>query len=127
MDDMESKMNAILSDPDMMQKIMSMAQSLGQSSPAPDHQESTPTIAKEPQMQLPASFPDIDISMIQRLSGFAKQTGVDKNQQTLLRALGPYLSHERVNKLEKAMRAAKMANLASTFLNSQMFQSFLGR
>jgi len=92
----------------MMGKIMSMAQSLGLSDQAPPREEA----------QSAGSFPEIDLSMLQKLSGYAKQSGIDKNQQTLLQSLRPYLSRQRIYKLEKAMRAAKMANMASAFLSS---------
>lgn len=108
MDEMESKLGAILSNPDMMQKIMSIAQTFH----TPD---ATPK--SDPPQQQTAGFPDVDISTIQRIASFAKQSGIDKNQQSLLRALGPYLSAPRISKLERAMRAAKMANMASAFLS----------
>lgn len=107
MDGIEAQMGAILNDPDMMQKIMSMAQSLRGAEPPP-----------QPEAPPPASFsmPDIDPSMLQKLSGIAMNSGIDKNQRNLLQALSPYLSGQRISKLEKAMRAAKMAQLASSFL-----------
>jgi len=104
MDGMEEKLNAILGNPQMMQQIMSMAQAMGQ----------TETPQNEPPQQNNA--PGLDIAMIQKLSGIAKQSSIDKNQQNLLRALSPYLSRERIVKLEKAMRAAKIAGIASTAL-----------
>lgn len=126
MDDMQAKMGAILNNPEMMQKIMAMAQSLNQSSG--EKQEEKPPQNDPPSQQVGGfNMPDIDISMLQKLSGFAKQTGVDKNQQTLLKALNPYLSRQRIVKLEKAMRAAKMATAASAVLGSQGLQSLLGR
>lgn len=109
---LEEKLGAILSNPEMMQKIQAMAQSLGQSD------SSAPS---EPQK------PDIDFSALQKLSGLAGQTGIDKNQQTLLCALTPYLSQNRISKLENAMRAAKMARLASSFLGNGGLQLFSGR
>lgn len=127
MDDMEAKMGAILSNPEMMQKIMAMAQTLNQSGPSPK-QEDPPKPREEPSQQGPdISLPNIDLSMLQKLSGLTKQSGIDKNQQSLLRALGPYLSRNRISKLEKAMRAARMASMASSFLGSQGLQSILGR
>lgn len=106
-ENMQNQMNAILNDPAMMQKIMSMAQALQPNEPAQAPKEQTsPT----------ASFPDIDLSMVQKLSGLAGKSNIDSNQRSLLTALTPYLSRERVQKLERAMRAAKMANLASAFL-----------
>ena len=102
MDDLESKLGAIMNDPDMMQKIMSLAQNLGQSSPQPE--------------PAPTPFPDIDISMLQKLSGFAGKSNIDANQRNLLHALGPYLNSNRLNRLERAMRAAKMAGMATSLL-----------
>lgn len=121
MDDMQSQMNAILGNPEMMQKIMAMAQSLGQSQPS--KQDNAP-----PKQEAAGfSVPDIDISMLQKLSGLAGQSNIDSNQRTLLKALIPYLSGERISKLEKAMRAAKMANMASAFLGKSGFQLNPGR
>ena len=110
MDDMQSQMNAILQNPEMMEKISALAQSLG-SAPVDAPKPTEPT----------SSFPDIDIGMLQKLSGFASQSSIDGNQQNLLRALGPYLKGDRIHRLEKAMRAAKMARLASGFLGSTNF------
>ena len=109
---LEEKLGAILSNPEMMQKIQAIAQSLGQTS------SSTPSESQKP---------DIDLSALQKLSGLAGQTGIDKNQQTLLCALAPYLSQSRISKLENAMRAAKMARLASGFLGNGGLQLFSGR
>ncbi len=117
MEGMEEKLGAILSDPKMMQQIMSMAQALGQSEP----QEAPP-----PAPALPA-LPEIDTGMLQKLSGLTRQSGIDGNQKALLNALCPYLSQDRVSKLERAMRAAKIAKLASTFLNAGGLQLITGR
>jgi hypothetical protein len=63
-------------------------------------------------------MPEIDLGMLQKISGLAGQSGIDKDQRSLLHALSPYLSQERINKLEKAMRAAKMARMATALMNS---------
>lgn len=130
MSDLEAKMGTILNDPEMMQKIMALAQTLNQSDSTP--KQDAPPPKPEPSttsVQENAGFPlqGLDLSMIQKLSGFAKQSGIDKNQQALLRALNPYLSRERITKLEKAMRAAKMATMASSILGTTGLQSLLGR
>jgi len=67
----------------------------------------------------PAEAPEPDLGMIRKVAGMASSTGVDPNQRALLRALSPYVSRDRVGKLEKAMRAAKMAAFASTLLQSR--------
>ena len=115
MAEMEDKLNSILSDPNMMQKIMAMAQSLDSGGP------------QEGAARQESAFPDIDPAMVQRLTGLAKQSGIDRREQSLLRALGGYLSAERVNRLEKAMRAAKMAKIATSVLNIRGSTNLQGR
>ena len=105
MDDLQTRMGAILNDPEMMEKISAMAQSLS----------ATQEPAPEPTQQ-PPELPNIDIGLLQKLAGIAGQTGIDHNQKNLLHALNPYLSSERIHKLERAMRAASMAKLAAVFL-----------
>ena len=113
MDDMEQKINAILGNPQMMSQLMSMAQSLSGS------QQEAPSAEPAAPAPKPASLPaGIDLNMMQKVAGIAQRTGIDRNQQQLLKALSPYLCKERITKLEKAMRAAKIAGLATSFLGS---------
>ena len=119
MDDMESRLGAILGNPDMMAQIMSMAQKLGggNSAPAPP---------PPPQLTMP-SLPDgLDMGMLMKLAGMANSANVDKDQRALLLALRPYLTGDRIGKLEKAMRAAKLAGVASSILGSGILTQ-LGR
>ena len=106
MSEIEDKLNSVLNNPQMMQQIMAMAQSMGTQ---PKKEDSA--TKSEP-------MPEIDLGMLQKLSGLAGQSNIDKNQRSLLHALGPYLSRERIGKLEKAMRAAKVARMAGTLINS---------
>jgi hypothetical protein len=85
---------------------MTMAQNLNLSPPG----QETAQIPRE------EAAPQIDLGMLKQLSGFARQGNIDSNQRTLLKALGPYLSRERIGKLEKAMRAAKVAQMTSGLL-----------
>ena len=101
MDAMEEKLGTILGNPQLMQQIMSMAQPLGQQAPPPQPE--------------PVAGPDP--AMLQNIMNLSTQTSIDSNQQALLTALNPYLPHHRLNKLERAMRAAKLAKVASTFLS----------
>ena len=117
MDSMEEKLGAILSNPQMMQQIMSLASSLGSS------EQSKP---EPPPPQAP-ELPNLDIGMLQKLSGLAGRTAVDQNQQTLLHALSPYLSRDRINRLERAMRAAKTARIATDLLGSGGLSFLTGR
>jgi hypothetical protein len=114
MDDMENKLGAILGNPEMMQKIMALAQNFNQ--PESNQEKSKPDSPKQEADAF--SMPDLDFTTIQKLTGLAQSSSIDKNQQSLLRALRPYLSNQRINKLERAMRAAKMAGVATKFLGS---------
>jgi len=96
MEDLENKLNAVLENPQMMDKIMELAKSLGS--------------------EQPSALPQVDLQLVQKLSGLAGQTNIDANQRNLLSALSPYLNASRISRLERAMRAARMAHLASTFL-----------
>ena len=104
MSSLEETLSQVLANPQMMQQIMSLAQSLGQQEPPPPPSPSPP----------PPILPDG--ATVQKLAGLAGMGSVDKDQQALLRALGPYISRERRGKLERAMRAAKMAAAASEML-----------
>lgn len=115
MDQLEDKLGAILGNPQLMDQIMSMAQNLGSQDPPPAAHSPSP-----PKMEL-------DSAMLRTLSGLAAQSGVDKNQQALLTALHPYLSRHKLEKLEKAMRAAKIARAASGFLGQGGLSLLTGR
>lgn len=106
MSSLEETLSQVLANPQMMQQIMTLAQSLGQQEPPP----SPPPPSPSPPPALP------DGATVQKLAGLAGMGSVDKDQQALLRALGPYISRERREKLERAMRAAKVAAAASEML-----------
>lgn len=103
---MEEQLQKLLGDPEAMQKIMAMAQSLGASAGQKQDAPSLPSV------------PDIDPGMLKKLAGLAGQGTIDPHQKALLNALVPYLTRQRIGKLENAMRAAKMASFAAAALNT---------
>ena len=66
MDNMESQLNAILGNPQMMEQIMSIAQNF----------------QTEPQAQPPPAEPgpEIDFAMVQKLTSLIGKTGIDNHQ-----------------------------------------------
>ena len=118
MSELEEKLSAVLSNPQLMQQIMSMAKAMGGAQPQPEPQK-TP----EP----PAAVPGLDPKLLQGIAALSRQGGIDSNQRALLKALSPYLSRDRVAKLERAMGAARMAGAASAFLNAGGLQILGGR
>lgn len=119
MSEMEEKLASVLNNPQLMQQIMSMAQSLNAGTSKPK-EEPTKAGGNEPAL-------GFDPALLKQLAGFSKQNNVDQNQQALLKALSPYLSRDRVGKLERAMRAARMAGMASSFFQAGGLQMLTGR
>lgn len=107
MDDLGEKLNSILGNPEMMAQITALAQQMGQAAPT-----SPPPPPPE------NDGPGVDMALLSKLANAAGSLGVDHDQRALLQALVPYISGERIGRLEKAMRAAKLASLATTFLGS---------
>jgi len=102
MDDLENKLGAILNNPQMMQQIMEFARNMG----------------AEPAKEGPAQLPGLDISMLQKIAQVSGSGKVQPKEQTLLNALKPYISQHRLNRLERAMRAARVAGMATAFLGT---------
>lgn len=117
MSELDEKLNSILSNPQMMQQIMSLAQSLNQADAKQENSN---------QNSHPSNIP-LNPSMLSRFSNIMQHGTIDQNQQSLLKALSPYLSNAKIQKLEKAMHAAKMASLASEMTNNRNSKTNMGR
>ena len=107
-------LDAILGNPELMGKLMAMAQSL--QSPAPPQPTPPP---RPPAPQPPAPPPPKpegpDPAVLAKLAGVISKTGIDGDQRRLLAALRPYLSAGKLSRLEKAMQASRLASAASGF------------
>lgn len=117
MSELDDKLNSILSNPAMMQQIMSLAQALNQS----DSQQPKPNpAAPPPPQQSTEPVPreaTLNPNLLSKIANLMQRGSIDKNQESLLRALAPYLSKQKLQKLERAMHAAKMAGVASEMVN----------
>ena len=110
MAEFEDKLNSILSNPALMGQIMSMAGSLGQSNEPPTP---PPKPKPEPQSQgLP-----FDPGTMQSMMRLLQSTQIDPKEQKLIQALQGYLPCDRLEKLTKAMQAAKIARFASSAMS----------
>ncbi len=125
MSEFDDKLNSILSNPAMMQQIMSLAQALNQSE-AQQPQQTQQTYQQPPppppvQQQSPAPSGDrgINPNLLSKVASLMQRGSIDKNQESLLKALRPYLSKQKLEKLERAMHAAKMAGIASEMVNAR--------
>lgn len=123
MSELDDKLNSILSNPAMMQQIMSLAQALNQSEGQQQQPPPQQPPVQPPQVQQPNYAPSSDHALnpnlISKIASLMQRGSIDKNQEALLRALRPYLSKQKLEKLERAMHAAKMAGIASEMVNTR--------
>ncbi|MBQ7288962.1 MAG: hypothetical protein IJW78_04450 [Clostridia bacterium] len=99
MDDMSTKIEALLNQPDAMEKLSQAAQALfgaENNAPAP---------------QAPAGLPDVDIGAMMNIMGKLKNMGED-NRARLLLALKPHLSEKRQGRVDTAVKLLKLVSLA---------------
>lgn len=130
MSELDDKLNSILSNPQMMQQIMSLAQSMNGPEPQPPA-PSQPSQSQPP----PSSTPKggglldapIDPSLLSKIAGLMQRSSIDQDQAQLLKALKPFLSGKKLQKLERAMHAAKMAGIASDVVGIGGHHPFSGR
>ncbi len=119
MSELDDKLNSILNNPQMMQQIMSLAQPMNGAEAAPP--PSTP-------QQSPALFDaPLDPSLLSKIAGLMQRSSINQDQAQLLKALRPYLSSQKLQKLERAMHAARMAGIASDVIGAQGQNPFSGR
>ena len=110
MENMEAAIEGVLSNPELMQKIMGMAQALGGPSPAPEKNG-----GETPSPETPPIAPDL--SQMAKIGSLLSQANIDSDQQNLLSALSPYMSSPHIGKLKRAMQAARLAELATSMMS----------
>lgn len=112
MSEFEDKINAILGNPAEMEKITKLAaQIMGVSENGAA--SSSPEATQEPPPEAPGlDLGGIDPELFGKIGRLLSQTGGGSDKTALLRAMGPYLSQDRRERMEKAMRFAKIAKLA---------------
>ena len=129
MSDFEEKLNAILSDPNAMAQVMQLAQSLHLDGPAADSsggEETSPSSEEHSTESSPLSgisdlLGEIDPGMIQRflpLIGELRGGEEQDRRLQLLNALRPFLRPERQEKVERAIKAARLLHLGKKFLSA---------
>lgn len=108
MAEFDDKLNAILSNPAMMQQIMSLAGSLGQ--------QSAPQAPTPPPQSSPGGL-GFDPAAMQGMMEMLRRTQPDRRQQDLLNAMGAYLPGDKLARLSRAMQASRIAGYAVSALN----------
>lgn len=124
MEDLEEKINSVLSDPVQMQKIMAIAQSLGMPPPQQSNIE-TATQTEPPSDESHTKNPEkSEVPVLpQNAAALLTQAGkLDKKQENLLNALRPFLRPARRQKFDRALQIARISHLAGFALKSRTEQ-----
>jgi len=109
-EELESKLNSILNNPDSMAQILSMAQALSGGMEGGTAQENAPETNS-------AAPTDTDMAgALAALSRMAESAGTDRKKEALLRALEPYVDDGRLRRARRALRLLAMAKLARSAL-----------
>ena len=125
MSEFEDKLQSILGNPETMDQIMSIARSLGGSSPpqeesAPFEECSSPAFPSTPGMGDPFSaLSGLDPRLLQVGMRLLNEYTRDDNQTVaFLQALRPFLRQERYSKMDKAVQIAKLSRLIRVALDT---------
>ena len=113
MEDMDSRLNALLSDPEAMGRIMALAQQLSGVSAA-----SSPPPSPEPP---PSSQPEddgFDPMLLLKFLPLLQELRQDNSSQSMqfLSAMRPFLKPERQPKVERAVKLAHLICVGKKFL-----------
>ena len=116
--DLSAKLESILSDPKQMQQLTQMAQGLmGQLGASPDQTpagEETPPAASVSDAL--SAITSSDTKLLSTL-GKAFSGGREKSRSTeLLTAMRPYMKPEKQEKLDRAMKVARMVHIAGAVM-----------
>jgi hypothetical protein len=107
--DFSEKISALLSDPDALSKIMSVAGSLGLASPPPQKSEH---IAPHDEYKADAVLKNLSSASPAGKSASLSDTAKSISQsRALLQALKPYLSEERCARIDKILNMMKIAEI----------------
>lgn len=107
MAEFEEKLNSILSNPELMGQIMSMAGAMNQQQPPPPPTPSQPAFGSMP----------IDPGAMAGMMQMLKATQLEPKQRQLIQALRGFVPEDRLVRLEKAMQASLIAKFASKAMN----------
>lgn len=95
MDDFGDKLNSILNDPAALSRIGELAKSVMGGDQETKGEE-----------------PELDPGLISRVMSLMNRKGVKSEERALLEAMKPFLSERRREKMDKAIKLARLASLA---------------
>ena len=121
MADWQEQLNTILSDPDAMAQIASIAQSLGGGAAAEPKPDGASPPPPPPGMDAAQLLGSLDPELLRRLGPLMRELNRPESSEAtaLLMALRPFLSRKRRDKVERAAQLARLIHLGKTFLTSE--------
>lgn len=113
MEDMDSRLNALLSDPEAMGRIMALAQQLSGESAA-----SSPPPSPEPPPSSQQEEDGFDPMLLLKFLPLLQELRQDNSSQSMqfLSAMRPFLKPERQPKVERAVKLAHLICVGKKFL-----------
>lgn len=113
MEDMDSRLNALLSDPEAMGRIMALAQQLSGESAA-----SSPPPSPEPPLPPQQEDDGFDPMLLLKFLPLLQELRQDNSSQSMqfLSAMRPFLKPERQPKVERAVKLAHLICVGKKFL-----------
>lgn len=121
MADWQEQLNTILSDPDAMAQIVSLAQSIsGGSSQSESPVGDTPHEPESNNTAILQALGGLDPELLRRIGPLMREMNRPESSEAtaLLQALRPFLSRKRRDKVERAAQLARLIHLGKTFLTS---------
>ena len=122
MSEWQEQLNTILSDPDAMSQIVSLAQSISGSGGSAAPPESAPPPPEKAPPERPVEpVSGLDPELLRRLTPIMREMNRSESSEAaaLLLALRPFLSEKRREKVERAAQLARLIHLGKTFLITQ--------
>ncbi len=127
-DDLKNKLDAVLSNPEMMQKVMGIVKSMRPESDISDsdrHTDNEKPKSEVPQNNPSGISPTADSAVIaaglQKLLGGSGSRPADKKSDdpkiALLMALRPYLNPQRQERIDKILKMLSMSEIAALIKN----------
>lgn len=119
MSEFDDKLQSILGNPDAMNQIMSIAQSISGSSSDQTPASSAPETEHTPSGDLFSALGNLDPRLIQIGMRLLSEYNSDDDKKTaLLAALQPFVKEERFAKVDQAIQIAKLARLVRAALDA---------
>lgn len=111
MPDMQDQINKILSDPEALKQVQSLAGQLGLNTNAPPAPKPEPAIAAGTDLT----------GVMSTLAPVMSAASTDSETDALLNALKPFLSGEKARRLDSARRIIKLIRLIPLIKDSGLF------